>query len=290
MEHISSTQNPLVKRARSLAERKGRRKAGAFLVEGQQPVWRAVESGWSIEALIHAPGLAQSPQTRHMVADLDAQGVRVVEVTDDVFARLSERDGPTGVAAVVGLPAQRGLDSLELGPQDLVVVLHRVSNPGNLGTILRTADAVGARAVIGLDECADPFAPTAVKASMGSLFNVLWLTASSDDFLTWAPEHVTTYAASGYAAESFWETIYDSPAALLLGNEGAGLPERLLRAADHRVAIPMTGTAESLNLSVAASVLMYEARRGRIGLAGPGGEGHLSERRTAPAPKEPTTA
>lgn len=264
MDLVTSAANPLVKRARSLEQRRGRRREGAFLVEGQQPVWRAVESGWEIQALLHAPGLAQGAQTRAMVAELAGAGTRVVALSDELFARLSEREGPTGVAAIVSLPAPRPLASLPVGPETLVVALHRVSNPGNLGTILRTADAVGATAVVGLDECADPFAPTAVKASMGSLFAVPWLTAGSEEFLAWARGRVRVLAASGYAAESCWETSFDGPLALLLGNEGAGLPASLVEAADARVRIPMTGTVESLNLSVAASVLLYEARRGRI--------------------------
>lgn len=267
MDLVTSAANPVVKRARSLADRRHRRKEGAFFVEGQQPVWRAVESGWGIDVILHAPGLAQGDETRAMVAEQRARGLRVLEVSDDVFARLSERDGPTGVAAVVRIPPTHGLDDIDVPDGGLVVALHRVSNPGNLGTILRTADAVGACAVVGLDECADPFAPTAVKASMGSLFAVPWVTGTADEFLAWAAgSGVRVLAASGYAADSFWGADYSGRTALLLGNEGTGLPQRLVDAADARVAIPMTGTAESLNLAVAAAVLMYESRRGHVSL------------------------
>jgi TrmH family RNA methyltransferase len=145
----------------------------------------------------------------------------------------------------------------------LFAALHEPGNPGNVGTIIRTASAAGASGVILVGPSADPYDPVAVKASMGALFSVPVAVAESGaEFFAWAAAAgVTVAAASGRAAQSCWDASWNLPLAVLLGSEGAGLPADLLAAADVEVAIPMTGTAESLNLAVAAGILLYEVRR-----------------------------
>jgi len=263
---ITSAANPLVQRIRLLADRRHRRRESAFVVQGIQPVWQAVEAGAAIETLVVAPGLLRHQAAAAMVAAQEAAGVRVARLSDELFARLADRDGPSGMAAIVrsaptelaGLPADGG---------SVFAALHEVGNPGNLGTIIRTASAAGAAGVILLGPSADPYDPAAVKASMGALFTVPVAVASSAaEFLGWAARRgVRVAAASGRAAMSCWDARLELPLALLLGSEGSGLPDDLLAAADLRVAIPMTGTAESLNLAVAAGILLYEVRR-RTGL------------------------
>ncbi|HET9655984.1 MAG TPA: RNA methyltransferase [Kineosporiaceae bacterium] len=261
-EPISSAANPLVKRVRLLADRKIRRREGAFVVEGVQPVWRAVEAGWQIEVLLVCPDLLAGSPALAMVEAQRGRGVRVVELTSELFGRISDRDGPSGLAAVV---RSRPLDltTLDLPADAVVVALHEVANPGNLGTIVRTADAAGAAAVVLIGPTADPYAPAAVKASMGSLFGIRL--ARVDDaaaFFAWAEAHrVQVVATSGYAEQAHWDAGYRPPVAVLLGSEGDGLPGDVLDRADLRVRIPMTGTAESLNLAVAAGVMIYELRR-----------------------------
>jgi RNA methyltransferase, TrmH family len=269
---ITSAANPLVKRLRLLADRRQRRREGAFVVEGLQPVWRAVEAGWEIETLVVAPELLEAPAAARMVAEREAAGTPVARLSAELFARVSDRDGPSGLAAVVRSRRARLAD---LPAGDLVVALHEVGSPGNLGTVVRTADAVGAAGVVLVGACADPFSPGAVKASMGSLFAVPVVAAPSvEAFLGWAAgAGLATVAASGGAEGAHWDAPWDRPVAVLLGSEGAGLPASVLDRADVRVRIPMTGTAESLNLAVAAGVLLYEARRTRWRDAGgrPGG-------------------
>ncbi len=257
---ISSAANPLVKRLRLLADRRHRRREGAFVVEGLQPVWRAVEAGWEIETLVVAPELLETTSAAGMVAEREAAGTPVARLSAELFSRVSDRDGPSGLAAIVRSRLWRVAD---LPAGDLVVALHEVGSPGNLGTVIRTADAVGAAGVALLGACADPFAPGAVKASMGSLFAVpVALEPSVDAFLAWAAgAGLTTVAATGGAQRPHWDGPWDRPAVVLLGSEGEGLPPAVLDRADARVRIPMTGTAESLNLAVAAGVLLYEARR-----------------------------
>ena len=265
-ETISSAANPLVKRIRLLANRKHRREQGAFVVEGLQPVWRAVTAGWQVEALVVDPDLRQDSAAAAMVDEQEARGVRVARLSHELFQRLSSREGQAGLAAIVR-SRQPTLADLRPGTDSVYVALHRIGNPGNLGTIIRTADAVGAAGVILLGDTTDPYAPAAVKASMGSLFaiNVVHVPAP-EPFLSWADENaIEILAASGHADVAHWSVGYHPPLALLLGSEGEGLPAGLLASAGRRIKIPMTGTAESLNIAAAAAILLYEARRHKLG-------------------------
>jgi RNA methyltransferase, TrmH family len=282
---ITSSANPLVKRMRALSDRKHRRREGAFVVEGIQPVWQAVEAGAEVEALVVAPGLLSSPAAVEMVERQEAAGVRVVRVSSELFARISGRDGPSGLAAVVrGRPIPVG--SLAAGPDSLFVALHEIGNPGNLGTIIRTAGAAGAAGVILLGPAADPFDPAAVKASMGALFTVpVGHAAGAEEFFAWAAgAGVTVVTTSASATDSFWDVSYRRPTALLLGAEGPGLPADVLARGHLRVAIPMVGTAESLNLAVAAALLLYEAQRDQLSLSPSRQQGSTPARRPEPAP------
>jgi TrmH family RNA methyltransferase len=259
-ELISSAANPVVKRIRLLGERKHRRREGAFVVEGIQPVWQAVEAGADVELLVVAPGLTGA--AADMVVRQEGAGVRVARLTSDLFARVSARDGPSGLAAIVRARVP-GLAALTVTPASVYVALHEIGNPGNLGTIIRTANAAGAAGVVLVGAVTDPFDPVAVKASMGALFTVpLAHAAGPAEFLTWAQASgVTVVTTSAKAEVSFWAASYPRPLAILLGAEGTGLPPGVLAAGSLQVHIPMTGTAESLNLAVAAALLLYEARR-----------------------------
>jgi len=260
-ELITSAANPLIKRVRLLGDRRHRRREAAFVVQGAQPVWQAIEAGADVEVLITAPDLLREPAAG-MVAEQEARGVRVARVSVSLFARIADREGPTGLAAIVR-SRTAGLGELAVPPDAVFVALHEVANPGNLGTIIRTADAAGAAGVILIGHGADPFDPAAVKASMGALFNVpVVAEPSSAAFLDWCRQHKTAVAVTSAAGSaSLWDIPIPRPVALLLGSEGPGLPEDLLAAGDIRLRIPMTGTAESLNLAVATGILLYETWR-----------------------------
>jgi RNA methyltransferase, TrmH family len=259
---IRSTANPIVKRVRLLAERKHRRREGAYFVEGLQPIWLAVEAGAPIETFVVAPELLISEPAQRLVAAQEARGVPVARVTRELFATLSDRDGPAGLGAIVRARTTH-LTDLAVRPDTPLIALHEIGNPGNLGTIIRTADAAGAGGVILVGNTTDPFAPAAVKASMGSLFTVpVAHAATPDDFFAWADMHgVTVVTTSAHAEEEHWSARYPQPLALLLGNEGTGLPPEVLARGALRVRIPMAGAAHSLNLAVAAGILLYEVRR-----------------------------
>jgi TrmH family RNA methyltransferase len=259
---ITSAANPVVKRVRLLAERKHRRRQQAFVVEGLQPVWRAVSAGRRLETVIVAPELLTSAPAIEMVAELERDGVPVTRVSADIFRRLSDRDGPAGLAAIVhgGIG---GLDELTVSDDSVFVVLHELQNPGNIGTIIRTADAAGASGVILLGTSADPLSGPAIKASMGSLFALpVVAVAEQAELLAWADRSgLRLVALTGAGSAELWQASFPRPMLVLLGTEGAGLPDGLLAAADQAVRIPMTGTAESLNVAAAAAVVLYELRR-----------------------------
>jgi TrmH family RNA methyltransferase len=255
----------VVKRVRALADRRTRRREGAFVVEGVQPVWRAIEAGWHVQTLLVVP--ARLPDSAAgMVAEQRAAGTRIVELAEHLAARVADRDTPPGLLAVVSARTT-SLDELPVTPGSVYVALSEVGNPGNLGTVIRTADAVGAEAVILVGDTADELAPAAVKASMGSLFAVPVARARDADALfAWAgATGVEVVATSGYAEQDHWSGPYATPVVVLLGSEGEGLSPEQIGRADRVVRIPMVGTAESLNLAVAAALMLYEVRRPPVG-------------------------
>ena len=274
-ELITSGANPVVKRVRLLADRKHRRRAGAFVVEGTQLVWQAVEAGADVEILLVAPGLlgrsAAARRVTAMIAGQEERGVRVARLSDEVFTRISGREGPSGLAAIVRRRLA-GLAGLAAGPAAVFLALHSIGNPGNLGTIIRTANAAGAAGVVLVGQTTDPFDPAAVKASMGALFTLpVAHAATPAEFFGWAAAAgVTVVTTSARAGQIFWDASYPRPLALLLGAEGAGLPSEVLARGDRQVQIPMSGTAESLNLAVAAGLLLYEVNRQARGAIGTG--------------------
>lgn len=261
-EIITSGANPLVKRIRALDNRKYRRREGAFFFEGVQAVWRAVECGADIEVLVVAPQLLEGSAAEGLVAAQEAAGVRVARLSSDLFTRFSSKDSPGGLAAIARAQSN-GLDAASVEVDDVFVVLHEVANPGNLGTIVRTADAAGAAGVILLGATADPYAPAAVKASMGSLFAVrVFHEREPNVFFDWAAQHdVTVFTTSARAETSHWRAHYRPPLAILFGSEGEGLPPTLLSRGHSSLRIPMVGTPSSLNLAVASGIVLFEAQR-----------------------------
>lgn len=263
-ELISSPSNPLLKRIRKLRRRKHRADERALFAEGIAPVWQAAESGSDIEIVITAPDLLSSERARSLVDSLRGRGVGVVSLTADAFGSIAERDHPSGLGAIVGIPRRR-LDDALLGPGATVVALHEVGNPGNLGTVVRTADAAGAAAVVVAGAAADPWDPAAVKASMGTVFSTPVVTAELGEVLSWARrEELGVVATSARGRVAHWDARYPERCLLLFGSEATGLSDETLGAADEVVRIPQTGAASSLNLAVAAGIVIYEAAKRRL--------------------------
>lgn len=263
-EPISSPSNPLLKRIRKLRRRKHRDEERALFVEGIAPVWQAVESGAEVEALVVAPDLLTSEAARDLVASCEGRGIPAVRVTPEAFAAVADREHPAGLGAIVRAPS-RSLQDVTVDDSALVVALHEVGNPGNLGTIVRTADAAGAAAVVVAGSSADAWHPAAVKASMGTVFSTPVATAGLDEVLAWGrTAGLAVVATSARASIPHWEAAFPEGCLLLLGSEATGLPQDVVEAADLAVRIPQEGAASSLNLAAAAAILIYEARRGRI--------------------------
>jgi len=256
---ITSRNNPTLKLARSLRDRKERSQTGLFLVEGILHVGEAAEAGWEIDTLLYSSDLLTSEFGNQLVERLIANGgVRCQPVSADAFGSVTEKENPQGILALV---RQKFTSLQELTPQKFRFGAAAVSpqDPGNLGTILRTVDAVGADGLLLLDGGVDPFHPSAVRASMGTLFWKPVVQTSFDEFVSWARGH--DYCLIGTSARgdaNYQHTSRDGkPFVLLLGSEQKGLSSEQIEACDILVRLPMRGRASSLNLAVAAGVLLY---------------------------------
>lgn len=259
---ISSPANPMLKRIRRLRSRKHREREGVFFVEGIQSVFQAVRNGAEIEAIVFAPDLLRSDRATRMVLERKEHGTRVLTVSPEAFESIADRENPSGLGAIVTAHAAT-LDQLRVTPGSVFVALDRVEKPGNVGSIIRSVDGAGADGVIVIGDSTDPYHPTSVKASMGTLFSVPVTTAPGvDDVLAWAEQHgLCTVGTSAHADTTCWSTRLALPTLLLFGNEGSGLDQTVLARTQKSVSIPMSGTATSLNLAVAVGIVLYEVRR-----------------------------
>ena len=258
---ISSAANPQIKAVRALRDRKERDRTGLFFVEGIRAVAAVLEANLSVHQLLVAPDLLESDFARQLIAAARERPVPTVELSASVFETLSRRDGPQGLALVAH---QRWLDiaSIEATPSSLWVALHQPQDPGNLGSILRTCDAAGAAGLILLGPSADPYDPSALRASTGAAFTIPLARCSWPDFTAWLRrEPVHLVGATGAvedAPTSYRAATYPRPLALLMGSEREGLSAGQRAACDQLVHIPMRGTVDSLNLAVATSLVLYE--------------------------------
>ena len=255
---ITGFSNPTVKAIRALRDKKHRREERRFLAEGLRLLTDARESGRIPETLLMAEGREPHPLLDALERAVDAAGGEVLELAPDLLAKVTGKDNPQAVAGVYA-EWPTGLEAIDRTAAPLVLVAQALRDPGNLGTLLRTADAVGAGGLILLDDCADPFSVEAVRASMGAIFTVPVARARWEEFEPWlrgGPGQLV--AASLRHAVSFRGAAYRAPCFILVGNESRGLPEHYEAVCDLRVTIPMRGRADSLNAAIAAAVLAYE--------------------------------
>ena len=265
VKEVTSLANPLVKDIKALALKKFRDEQHAFLAEGLKLVIDALDLGWSIRTLVFAKSALGNQSVEKVAARTVALGGTVLEVTDKILTAITRRDNPQ---AVVGVFSQKLLPLAEIRAtdRDVWVALDRVRDPGNLGTVIRTVDAAGAKGVILVGESTDPFSLEAVRATMGSIFAVPVVKASQEAFLVWrkgfpglvAGTHLK--GAVDYRAAAFG----DGPVLLLMGNEQQGLPDVLAQSCDRLLKIPQAGRANSLNLAVATGIMLYEVRRSAL--------------------------
>jgi TrmH family RNA methyltransferase len=256
---ITGFSNPTVKFIRSLRDKKHRRRERRFLAEGLRLLTDARESGRLPEMLVMASGRQAHPLLDALEADVARAGGEVVEMDEAILAKITGKDNPQAVAGVFAEFDTR-LVALDRDAAPIWLVAQALRDPGNLGTMLRTGDAVGAGGLILLDDCADPFSVEAVRASMGAIFTQHVAQARWDEFLPWLRSgRGQLVAASLRDAQPYRGAPYELPCFLMVGNESRGLPETYEDACDLRVTIPMLGRADSLNAAVAGAVLAYEA-------------------------------
>jgi TrmH family RNA methyltransferase len=253
-----SRNNSKIKQIRSLRQRKNRDETGLFLVEGIRHIGEAMEAGTQIDSLCYAPDLLTSAYAKDLLEQQQTRGIPCLALDALTFTSLADKDNPQGILAVVRKPAWR-LDLLHPGNFLWGVALAAPQDPGNIGTVLRTIDAVGASGLLLLENSADPYHPSAVRASMGALFWVPVVQASFAEFQQWSKKHAyTLYGTSAHDSVDYRQVEqYPFPLILLLGSEREGLSSDQRQACDLLLRLPMHGRATSLNLAVAAGVLLY---------------------------------
>jgi RNA methyltransferase, TrmH family len=256
---VTSLTNPTVKAVRALHLRKDREESGLFLAEGLKLVGEAFEHERIPQILLYGPGASAQPLLQRIAKATAAGGGDVIEVNREILEKVSRRDNPQTVIAVY--PQVFGdLERLDPSAANCWVALQAVRDPGNLGTIVRTADAAGCGGVILVGDCCDPYSVEAVRATMGSIFAVPLYKAGVEQFVAWRagwPGSVVGTLLS--AATDYRAADYRRPTLILMGNEQAGLPPDLAAICDVNVKIPMRGRADSLNLSVATGIMIYAA-------------------------------
>jgi RNA methyltransferase, TrmH family len=256
---ITSSQNPRIKEIKALKKAAKRRKDDLIIIEGHHEIAIALASGLAIESLYHCPELAGD----NALSTLKAGQSPVYELTPELFAQIAYREHPDGFLALAKAP-RLDLSDLRLSANPLLIVVEGLEKPGNLGAIMRTADAAGVDAVILADPRTDIFNPNAIRASLGTVFSVPSVQCSTRKAIEWLREkNIRVFAACLESSENYIKLDYTCPAAIVIGTEHEGLSRAWLDASDAKIKISMLGRNDSLNASVTAAVLVFEAKRQR---------------------------
>ncbi len=262
VKEITSLTNPIIKDIRALTQKKNRDRSSSFMAEGLKLVIDALDLGWQIRTLIYAKAAKGNQTVDQVAARTVAKGGLVLEVSEKVLGAITRRDNPQ---MVCGIFEQRysALDDLIPKTGETYIALDRVRDPGNLGTIIRTADAVGASGVLLVGETTDPFSLETIRATMGSIFALPVTRAAPAAFLNWCSRHKVHLVGTHLAGAVDYRTIdyTGSSTVILMGNEQAGLPDELAQGCSELALIPQAGRADSLNLAVATAIMLFEARR-----------------------------
>lgn len=267
VKEVTSLANPLVKDIKALAQKKFRDQQNAFMAEGLKLVIDALDLGWHIRTLVFAKAGRGNAAVEKVAARTVAAGGMVLEVSEKVLVAITRRDNPQ---MVVGVFSQKflALKDVRADNGDVWVALDRVRDPGNLGTVIRTVDAVGAKGVILVGDTTDPFSVETVRATMGSIFAVPVAKATTEAFLAWRGGFSGLVAGTHLKGAVDYRSVDFSrgPVLLMMGNEQQGLPESLAASCDRLLRIPQAGRADSLNLAVATGIMLFEIRRGALKL------------------------
>lgn len=264
---ITSVQNPRIKQVVNLRNRSEREETGTFIIEGYRELFRAIGNGQVIQTLYFCPSLFLGTNEGALIEKAERSGTQVLSCNEKVFQKISYRDRPDGL---LGVGVQKHLllsdlkTKLETKANPFLVVAEAIEKPGNLGTILRSSDAVGVDGLIVCDRCTDIFNPNVVRASVGTLFTVPVVEAEGLETLKWLKKQgIKVLAATPSAKLEYTEVDMKGPLAIAVGTEQLGLSEKWMSQADLQVRIPMHGVADSLNVAMATTLLLYEALRQR---------------------------
>ena len=260
VETITSAQNPKIKNLLLLQEKsKARREQGLFVVEGRRELEHCLEAGFRVRTVFVCPEVIG----RDFSTSLEMTDTLVVEIPEALYRKVAYREGTEGVLAEVEV-RERRLEDLALGEHPLVMVLESVEKPGNLGAVLRSADAARADAVIVCDPLTDLWNPNLIRASIGAVFTVPTVCASSAETIDWLKSRgIRILTAQLQDSSWYYDTDMTGGTALVMGTESTGLTDVWRRAADAHIRIPMLGRLDSLNVSVSAAILLFEAVRQR---------------------------
>lgn len=267
MLELTSVQNPKIKQVLHLRDRPERDQTGHFLIEGYRELLRATDGGWKVDMLFVCPELFLGSNEPALIQRIASRGTQLFHCTEKVFRKISYRDRPDGLLAVA--PQRRlSLDDLSKTVKNpaapLYVVAEAIEKPGNLGTILRSSDAVGVDGLIVCDRCTDIYNPNVVRASVGTLFTVPTVESKGEETLGWLREQgIDILAATPHAEKEFTQVDLTRPVAIAVGTEQLGLSERWMKQSTMQVRIPMMGVADSLNVAMATTLLLYEVLRQR---------------------------
>ena len=261
-EKISSVQNPKVKNVIHLGKASERKSQELFVIEGYREVNLALEAAFEIKTLFYCPEIGTSKEVGDLVRKL-SQIASVYEITPPVFEKMAYRENSDGLVAIA-VPRNLKLENLKLPSNPLIVVLEKVEKPGNLGAVLRTADAAQVDAVIVCDPLTDIFNPNVIRSSIGCIFTNKVVCCTSKEALHWMKENkIISYSAALTAKNWYHETDLTGPTAIVMGTEADGLSEFWLKESEAQIKIPMLGYIDSLNVSNATAILVYEAMRQR---------------------------
>lgn len=264
---ITSLTNDRVKAIRALEMRKERKETGLFLAEGASILMTARAAGFRPQTLVYRAGALETETQKRLVNAALDDGAEVLEVSNAVLEKLAAKENPQTMLATFQQRWETLPDPKIITAKSVWLVLEEVRDPGNLGTIIRTADAVGASGIILVGNCTDPYSREAVRATMGSIFNVPLVAAERTQFLAWVARWPGDVVATTLGArEDFRTASYQMPVLLMMGSEGPGLSEPLASVATRRVKIPMSGKLDSLNLAVATALVLYQLRGAELRL------------------------
>lgn len=260
MKQISSVQNPYIKSIVQLQEKaKARKQSGTFLIEGQREISLAHKGGYSLQTILFVPEIISPDQIKL----LTNQPVEFIEITKDVYQKLAYRDTTEGVLAIANTKSL-ALTDLNLSKNPLILIAESIEKPGNIGAILRTADAANVDAVIIADPKSDLYNPNVVRSSVGCLFTRQIATDSTDNVINFLKENnINFYSATLQNSTSYHTQDYTKPTALVVGTEATGLTQKWRDLSTSNIIIPMQGEIDSMNVSVAAAILLFEAKRQR---------------------------